>query len=229
MFNSKYSKILTAVLAVVIAAIVGTVGYVVYDTFVVSAKRNQAQQMVEEFAESTAAVRRYKDTTSKDNTVENSGTGTSTNPLESIENVETIQPEQEKVYMEGYEMKGTIRIEKTGVNLPILSEVTKKSLETSVAILYGVGLNQVGNTTIAGHNYRNGLFFSDNKKLAKGDKIEITDQEGVTITYIIYDTFTTTPSDAEYMRRDTNGAREISLSTCTDDAKQRLIILAKEQ
>ena len=39
-----------------------------------------------------------------------------------------------------------------------------KALETSVVVLYGVGLNQPGNTTIAGHNYRNGLFFSNNKK-----------------------------------------------------------------
>jgi len=124
---------------------------------------------------------------------------------------------------------GTIEIPKTGIKYPVLAEVTKKSLETSVAILYGVGLNQPGNTTIVGHNYRNGLFFSDNKKLAKGDIVKITDQTGAMVTYEIYDMYETSPSDAGYMQRDTQGAKEISLSTCTDDSSARLIILAKEK
>ena len=42
-------------------------------------------------------------------------------------------------------------------------------------MLYGAGINQAGNTVIIGHNYRNGLFFSNNKKLNNGDKIYITD------------------------------------------------------
>lgn len=91
------------------------------------------------------------------------------------------------------------------------------------------GLNQPGNTTIVGHNYRNKLFFSDNKKLSKGDIIKITDQTGTMVTYEIYDMYETSPSDATYMQRDTAGAREISLSTCTDDSSARLIILAKEK
>lgn len=137
--------------------------------------------------------------------------------------------ETEKQYMNGYEVMGNIEIPKTNVNLPVLEKTTKKSLETSVAILYGVGLNQAGNTTIVGHNYRNGTFFSDNKNLSKGDIIYITDQTGVKITYQIYDIFETDPSDAEYMKRDTKGAREISLSTTSDDSSSsRLVILAKE-
>ena len=78
-----------------------------------------------------------------------------------------------------------------------------------------------------GHNYRNGLFFSNNKKLEVGDKIYITDLDGKKLTYTIYNKYETTPEDAEYMTRNTNGATEISLSTCTDDSKARLIIWAK--
>ncbi len=36
-------------------------------------------------------------------------------------------------------------------------------------------LNKPGNTVIAGHNYRNSRFFSNNKKLNIGDKIYVTD------------------------------------------------------
>ena len=78
-------------------------------------------------------------------------------------------------------------------------------------------------------NYRNGLFFSNNKKLSNGDEIYITDETGTTIKYIIYSMYETTPDDASYMTRDTMGRREISLSTCNDDSSRRLIILAAEE
>lgn len=220
MFNSKYSKALTVVLIVVIIGIVGTVGYFLYDLYAVKSKNNKAQEIIDEFSKSS--IRREFD----DN--EEEGNGSAENPLDSINSVENQQSAQ-KTYMEGYEVMGTIEIPKTKIKYPILSEVTKKSLETSVAILYGVGLNRPGNTTIVGHNYRNGLFFSDNKKLSKGDMIKITDQTGTTVTYEIYDMYETSPSDASYMQRDTAGAKEISLSTCTDDSTARLIILAKEK
>ncbi len=222
MFNSKYSKVLTVLLIIVIIGIVGTVGYFVYDMYAVKSKNDKAQEIVDQFSD--ASIRREFDNESKDED------GEAQNPLDSINGMETNKEQKsEKVYMEGYEVMGTLEIPKTKVNLPILSQVTKKSLETSVAILYGVGLNQPGNTTIVGHNYRNGLFFSDNHKLSNGDVIYITDQTGTRVTYTIYDMFQTTPSDAQYMQRDTEKAREISLSTCNDNSKARLVILAREK
>ena len=136
-----------------------------------------------------------------------------------------------KQQFNGYDMSGTIEIPATNVKLPILAQsaLSKSGLETSVIEIYGNGLNEVGNTTIAGHNYRNGLFFSNNKKLKNGDEIIITDQRGEKVTYIIYNMYQTTSNDAEYMTRDTQGRREISLQTCTDDSKDRLIIWAAEK
>lgn len=221
MFNSKYSKVLTVILIIVIIGIIGTVGYFVYDLYVVKSKNNKAQEIVDQF--SNSSIRREFDSDEDENN------GNAENPLDSINGLEKEQAAGKKTYMEGYEVMGTIEIPKTKIKYPILSEVTKKSLETSVAILYGVGLNQPGNTTIVGHNYRNGLFFSDNKKLSNGDMIKITDQTGTTVTYEIYNMYETSPSDASYMQRDTAGVREISLSTCTDDSSARLIILAKEK
>ncbi len=223
MFNSKYSKLLTVILIIVIIAIVGTIGYFVYDIYVIKAKNNNAQEVMDEF-DNTSIRREFDSTEDKENNGDK-------NPVDFMNAVSNQQTQQQvkKTYMESYEVMGKIEIPKTGIKYPILGEVTPRSLELSVAILYGVGLNQPGNTTIVGHNFRNGLFFSDNKKLAKGDIVKITDQEGTTITYEIYDLFTTTPSDAEYMTRDTEGAREISLSTCTDDSSARLILLAREK
>ena len=91
------------------------------------------------------------------------------------------------------------------------------------------GLNQPGNTVIAGHNYRNGDFFGNNDKLKLGDKVYITDNSGTKIKYTIYNIYETAPDDSDFIRRETNGKREISLSTCTDNSKARLIIWAVEE
>ncbi len=59
-----------------------------------------------------------------------------------------------------YAMIGTIQIPKTKVKAPIVDKVTPKSIAAAVGTLYGPGLNQVGNTVLAAHNYRNrNIFF----------------------------------------------------------------------
>lgn len=125
-----------------------------------------------------------------------------------------------------FETVGKIEIPKTNINYPVFDEIGKKSLESGVAIAYGPGLNQVGNTVIYGHNFRNGKFFSNNKKLVNGDKIYITDLEGNKVEYRIYNVYITTPTDASYMIRQTDGRREISLQTCTDNNSGRIVIWA---
>ena len=131
-----------------------------------------------------------------------------------------------KIY-KGYVMDGYIQIPRTKVKLPILEAVSAKALNYGIGILLTPGLNQPGNTVLLGHNYRNGTLFSRNSKIQLGDAIYITDEYGNKVEYIVYNTYVTSPDDGEYMTRDTAGGTEISLSTCTDDGSQRLIIWAK--
>ena len=128
-------------------------------------------------------------------------------------------------------MVGKIEIPKIKLNCPVLEKATDSAIEVAVAVLNGPGINQVGNTVIIGHNYRNGTFFSNNKKLELGDKIYLTDLSGKKVTYTITKKYITNSEDADYMVRDTKGKREISLSTCTDDvnSKKRLVIWAEEK
>lgn len=142
--------------------------------------------------------------------------------------IETNTTTKKQTY-KGFPMVGTIEIPTTKLKCPILEDASKSAIEVAVAIYDGVGLNKVGNTTIVGHNYRNGTFFSDNKKIAVGDKIHITDESGTKVTYIVYNTVTTSPEDSSYFERDTEGAREITLDTCTDDTQSRFLVLAKEE
>lgn len=226
MLSSKYSNVLTMLLVVFIVAILGIIGYFTYDLLNSKSVNANAQTAMEEFER---AITRETVNDEKQNI-----TGDIKNPLDELDQLtantttQTVT-EPEKVYMESYEVMGTIKIPKTGIEYPVLDSVTKRSLELAVGIAYGPGINEVGNTIIYGHNYRNGLFFSDNKKLSNGDKILLTDQMGQTITYNIYNIYQTDPSDASYFTRDTNGKREISLQTCTDDSSARIIIWAVEE
>ena len=229
MFNSKYSKVLTVLLVVVIIAIVALIAFLGYDMYRKYYIDKDAENFMERYEEELNIIKQEENVTKQEeNTVPtvidpgnqgNANTG-STGSTGSITS--------KKPTYKGFNVLGTIEIPKTGIKYPVLETVTIKSLQTSVAYYYGPGLNQVGNTVIYGHNYRNGAFFGKNKQLKNGDIIYITDNSGQRIKYTIYNVYTTTDTDADYITRDTKGAREISLSTCTDDSKGRLVIWAKE-
>ena len=134
------------------------------------------------------------------------------------------------VTMGGYRVDGKLEMPTVNLQYPVLAQMTDaNAIEVSVAIQYGVGLNNVGNTVIIGHNYRDGLFFGSNKNLQNGDIIYITDWEtGTRRAYAIYNKYTAEEADTSYYSRDTGGRREVTLVTCQSDNNYRLVILAKE-
>lgn len=127
-----------------------------------------------------------------------------------------------------YETVGSINIPKIDVNYPILSETTVELLKVAPCKFFGPAPNQVGNLCIAGHNYRNSQFFSKADKLVTGDVIEITDISGKTIKYSVYDKYRVVPEDTACTSQFTNGKKIVTLITCTNDNKKRIIIQAKE-
>ena len=216
--NSKYSNFLTILLVIIIIVIIGIIGFLGYKYYKTYIIKNSSEDFVDTFG--------------KDTTDNEKKTGdTDDIAYDGVEQGDTnsTSSEGKKKQFNGFDVAGTIEIPATKVKYPVLEqyEYSPKALETSVIILYGVGLNQVGNTTIAGHNYRNNLFFSKNKNLKIGDKIYITDSTGKRLPYTIYDKFEAAENDSDYITRDTQGAIEISLTTCTDDSKERTIILAR--
>lgn len=137
------------------------------------------------------------------------------------------------VKYEGYDTFGELRIPAINLNQKVISSVTADAIEISSAYLYSTdGFNRPGNTVIIGHNYRNGELFSNVTKLKIGDKIYLKTNGQDEIEYTIYKIFETSSSDASFYNRDTQGKREITLSTCTDDVEvtdNRLIILGREE
>lgn len=225
---NRYGNLLTILLIILIIAILVVLGFLIFN---VVKSKNDDDRTIEAITEFDKVVEENINNEINNNENEDNSNG------EIIDNI--IAPPSnpstpsgttnKKTYYEGFVMIGYITIPKTNVKLPILDTVTPDSLNTAVAALYPSNpkLNEPGNVVIIGHNYRNGKFFSDNNKLSVGDKVLIKDTTGRELSYTIYQKFQTTEQDTSFYTRNTNGVAEITLSTCTDDSKARIIILAK--
>ena len=224
MFESKYSKVLTIILVIVIVAIVILLGFLAYDYINKFSSTKQASDFVEDYQGNI--------TTSEEDNTNNSQENValdSTNEVP-ITDSSTSGSTGKKKY-KGYTVVGTMKIPAINLEYPIFEEITTKALETGLIALYpnGDNINQVGNTVIIGHNYRNGMFFSNLKKLSNGAKIYIKDFRGTTLTYEVYNKLEAAATDTSFYTRDTNGLAEITLSTCTDASNdQRTILFAKQ-
>ena len=230
MFESKYNKLLTGILIVVVIGIIGLLVFLGVQYWQTSNNTSEAEDFVDNYTGDESLIPVEEDNGGEiENPTEGDDKGnTGDLSVDSTGTTSTGSTKTKKKTYNGFTVNGTMEIPKINFKYPVLEKVSKSAIENSVAILYGAGLNQVGNTVIVGHNYKNGQFFSNNKKLTNGDKIYITDYEGVKKTYTIYHHFVTTPDDTSFYQRDTNGKAEVTLSTCTDDSSGRLIILAKE-
>lgn len=225
MKTSKYSKVLTVILIIVVIALVGLLGFWLYDCIQSYIVTKETSEFVDDFEEEISKENNEEtEENNEDNNLANedqnsSGRGQS-NKRKTTSTTKTYK---------GFGVLGTMKIPATNFSYPVLDKATPKAIATAVAYQWGEGLNKAGNTVIVGHNYRNGLFFSKNERLKIGDKIYITDLTGTTLTYTIYNKFETDPMDTSFYQRDTGGVPEVSLSTCTDDNRARLIILARAE
>lgn len=127
-----------------------------------------------------------------------------------------------------YHTVAIVNIPSIGVNYPVLNTTTDELLKISPCYFWGPKPNQVGNYCIVGHNYRNSKFFSKVPTLENGAIIEITDLSGKTLKYSVYDKYLVDPSDVSCTSQRTNGKKEITLITCTNDSSQRVIVKARE-
>lgn len=128
---------------------------------------------------------------------------------------------------------GQIKISKINCKYPILSSETKNYdtlLKIAPVKFHGANPNEIGNFCIIGHNYRNSQFFSKVPKLENGDIIEITDTFGETLQYEVYDKYIVKETDTSCTSQQTDGRREITLITCTNENNEnRVIVKAKEK
>lgn len=128
----------------------------------------------------------------------------------------------------GFFVIGVIEIPKINIKYPILSDTNDELLKIAPCRFYGPYPNEEGNLCIAAHNYEDERFFSNLFSLNLGDFINIYDSSNSKVSYYIYDIYETHSKDTSCTSQNTNEKKEITLITCNNVNKKRLIVKARE-
>ena len=135
---------------------------------------------------------------------------------------------QELIKVDGYDVEGIIEIPKINIKYPIVSKTSDEAMKVAITKFWGTNINDIGNYTMAGHNYKNGTMFGKTKYLEIGDKIKMTDLNLNTVEYEIFKIYTIDPDDVTCIESVDPNSREITLITCTNGHKNRLVTKARE-
>ena len=147
------------------------------------------------------------------------------------QNVEIQETESNKYVTQSgatYTTEAVLNIPSLGINYPVLSDTSEELLKISLNKFWGPSPNTVGNYCIVGHNYKNKKMFGKLADIKNGDIVELTDNSGKTIKYAVYNKYVVNPEDVACTSQLTNGNKEVTLITCTNYGKQRLVVKARE-
>ncbi len=148
-----------------------------------------------------------------------------------IEKEETIREYPKEDFEEsykGYSVCAKLNIPVIELDTSVLENYSTEALNISVTKFWGVNPNENGNFCIVGHNFKNKNMFSKLKKLNLGDRLFITDKNIGKVEYEIFKIDTVFPEDVNCLTSITKNEKEVTLITCTNDSKKRIIIKAKE-
>ena len=148
---------------------------------------------------------------------------------EELNKEETQQSESlPEVEFKGYKIEGIIEIPKINIKYPIIDHTNEETMKVSITKFWGPQANEIGNYTVAGHNNKDGTMFGKTKYLQIGDKIKLTNLKNKTIEYEIFKIYSIDPDDVSCVESVENGTREITLITCTNGHKNRLVTKARQ-
>ena len=128
----------------------------------------------------------------------------------------------------GYDLVGIIEIPKINIEYPIINQTSDETMALSITKFWGNNVNDIGNFTMAGHNYFDGTMFSNTNKLNIEDTIKMTDLDGKTIEYKVFDKYIIDPNDVKCVQSVKENTREITLITCINGRNNRLVVKARE-
>ena len=127
-----------------------------------------------------------------------------------------------------YTTESVLKIPAINLVYPVLSKTSPELLYVSINKYKGPKPNEVGNYCIVGHYYQSGIMFGQLHKLKDGDIAELTDLTGRTIKYEVYYKRVVEPTDLSCASQETGGRKELTLITCTNHGKQRLVVKLRE-
>lgn len=148
---------------------------------------------------------------------------------EELNKEETQQSESlPELEFKGYKIEGIIEIPKINIKYPIIDHTNEETMKVSITKFWGPQANEIGNYTVAGHNNKDGTMFGKTKYLQIGDKIKLTNLKNKIIEYEIFKIYSIDPDDVSCVESVENGTREITLITCTNGHKNRLVTKARQ-
>lgn len=162
----------------------------------------------------------------------NQETNDTENNITKSDNIKKKQKQYQKAEViktyNGYKVTAKLEIPAIDLKTYVLENYSTNALNVSVTKFWGAEPNQEGNFCIAGHNFIRKNMFRNLKKLKNGDKLYILDNKIGKVEYEIYNIYKVEPKDTSCLSQETNGKKEVTLITCTNDSKKRIIVKAKE-
>lgn len=129
-----------------------------------------------------------------------------------------------------YRVDSILNIPSLEINYPVLSHSNTELLKISINKFWGGEPNSIGNYCIVGHNYDGkDIFFGKLHKIKIGDSVELQDKTGKIVKYKVYNIFTVQPTDVACTSQLTNGKTEMTLITCNNGGKTRLIVKCRAE
>ena len=149
---------------------------------------------------------------------------------EENENIKTNY-EKEEIIKEykGYDVLAKLEIPKINLETYVLKTYSSEALEISVVKFWGAEPNTIGNFCIAGHNFKNKNMFHNLKELNIGDNLFIIDNNIGKVEYEIYNIYKVYPEDVSSLSQETQGEKQVTLITCTNNSSKRIIVKAREK
>lgn len=163
-------------------------------------------------------------------TIEKEEKNTKNKKNEENEKINENNNQKEQIIKEyrGYDVLAKLEIPNINLETYILKTYSTAALNISVTKFWGANPNEIGNFCVAGHNFVNKNMFHNLKNLKIGNHFFISDNTNGKIEYEIYDIYTVFPNDVSCLSQETEGIKIVTLITCTNDSKKRIIVKAQE-
>lgn len=145
-----------------------------------------------------------------------------------INSVAPVKIEQELVPQKylNYDVIAKLEIPKIQLETNVLKNYTIEGMKVCSSKFYGPEPNEIGNFCIAGHNTKRENMFNHLIDLEKGDELYLTDNNNGKIGYTIYNIYRVKPQNTSPIEQETNGNKIVTLITCVNYSKSRLIVQA---
>ncbi len=178
-------------------------------------------------------IEEYKEKNLKDENYQIQNVSTNVSNTDKEKESKEIEKEypKEEVALEykGYDVIAKLEIPEINLETYVLKTYSNESLNISVVKFWGVKPNTSGNFCIAGHNFKNKNMFHNLKNLNVGNNLFIIDNNVGRVEYEIYNIYKVLPDDVSCLSQETKKEKQVTLITCTNDSKERIIVKAKEK